>query len=66
MKFGFVAKQPTEIRSDIGACTDTIFGIFHLLGCQFSPRLADTTRFWRLDGKADYGAPDEWPPSAST
>ena len=39
--------QPTEIMSDTGAYTDTIFGIFHLLGFQFSPRLADIggTRF---------------------
>ena len=53
--------QPTEIMSDTGAYTDTIFGIFHLLGFQFSPRLADIggTRFWRVDGKADYGALDE-------
>lgn len=47
--------------SDTGAYTDTIFGIFHLLGYQFSPRLADIggTRFWRVDSKADYGALDE-------
>ncbi len=52
--------QPTEIMSDTGAYTDTIFGIFHLLGFGFSPRLADIggTRFWRVDGKADYGALD--------
>jgi TnpA family transposase len=52
--------QPTEIMSDTGAYTDTIFGIFHLLGYQFSPRLADIggTRFWRVDSKADYGALD--------
>jgi hypothetical protein len=38
--------------------TDTIFGIFHLLGYQFSPRLADIggARFWRVYPKADYGA----------
>ncbi|MGH2926877.1 MAG: Tn3 family transposase, partial [Solirubrobacteraceae bacterium] len=50
--------QPTEIMTDTGAYTDTIFGIFHLLGFQFSPRLADIggSRFWRVDGKADYGA----------
>ena len=37
-----------------------MFGIFHLLGFQFSPRLADIggTRFWRVDPKADYGALD--------
>jgi TnpA family transposase len=47
--------------TDTGAYTDTIFGIFHLLGYQFSPRLADIggSRFWRVDGKADYGALDD-------
>jgi len=41
-----------------GAYTDTMFGIFHLLEYQFSPRLADIggSRFWRVDQKADYGA----------
>jgi len=50
--------QPTEIMTDTGAYTDIMFGIFHLLGFQFSPRLADIggSRFWRVDGKADYGA----------
>ena len=50
--------QPAEIMSDTGAYTDTIFGIFHLLGYPFSPRLADIggSRFWRVDGKANYGA----------
>ncbi len=53
--------QPTEIMSDTGAYTDTIFGIVHLLGYQFSPRTADIggTRFWRMDGKADYGLLDD-------
>jgi TnpA family transposase len=34
--------------------------LIHRLGYQFSPRLADIggTRFWRVDGKADYGALD--------
>jgi TnpA family transposase len=34
-----------------------MFGIFHLLGYQFSPRLADIggARFWRVDPEADYG-----------
>ena len=38
-----------------------IFGIFHLLGYQFSPRIADIggARFWRVDGKADYGVLDD-------
>ena len=51
----------TETREDhTGAYTDVMFGIFHLLGFQFSPRLADIggARFWRVDPKADYGARD--------
>jgi TnpA family transposase len=32
--------EPTEIMTDTGAYTDVIFGIFALLGYQFSPRLA--------------------------
>ncbi len=50
--------QPTEIMTDTGAYTDTMFGIFHLLGHQFSPRLADIggSRFWSVNQKADYGA----------
>jgi TnpA family transposase len=37
-----------------------VFGLFRLLGYQFSPRLADLTdtRFWRIDGAADYGPLD--------
>ncbi len=37
-----------------------VFGIFALLGYQFSPRLADLgdQRLWRLDPKADYGVLD--------
>jgi TnpA family transposase len=52
---------PTEIMTDTAGYTDTVFGIFHLLGYQFSPRLADIggARFWRIDGKAHYGALDE-------
>ncbi len=54
------ALQPTEVMTDTGAYTDVMFGIFHLLGFQFSPRLTDIggTRFWRVDPKADYGALD--------
>jgi TnpA family transposase len=52
--------EPVEIMSDAGAYTDTIFGIFWLLGYQFSPRLADVggARFWRTDRRADYGPLD--------
>jgi TnpA family transposase len=50
--------KPVEIMTDTGAYTDAIFGIFFLLGFQFSPRLADAggARLWRIDPKADYGA----------
>ena len=43
--------QPTEIMSDTAGYTDTVFGVFHLLGYQFSPRIADIggARFWRVD-----------------
>ena len=53
--------QPTEIMTDTAGYTDTIFGVFHLLGLQFSPRIADIggARFWRVDGKADYGVLDD-------
>jgi TnpA family transposase len=41
----------TEIMTDTDAYTDVIFGIFWLLGYQFSPRIADIAgaRFWRAD-----------------
>jgi TnpA family transposase len=52
--------SPTEIMTDTAGYTDAIFGIFHLLGYQFSPRIADVggARFWRMGGKADYGVLD--------
>ena len=50
--------KPMEIMADTAAYSDVIFGLFYLLGYQFSPRLADigATRFWRIDPGADYGA----------
>lgn len=47
----------TQVITDTGAYTDTIFGIFWLLGMQFSPRIADIggARFWRIDTQGDYG-----------
>ena len=49
--------RPIEILADTAAYSDVIFGLFYLLGYQFSPRLADVgeTRFWRIDPAADYG-----------
>jgi len=42
--------------TDTGSYTDQLFGLFWLLGYQFSPRLADVgdARFWRMDRTADY------------
>ena len=49
--------RPREIMTDTAGYTDIVFGLFRLLGFQFSPRLADTggVRFWRIDALADYG-----------
>lgn len=49
--------DPKEIMAATHGSSDVVFGLFGLLGYQFSPRLADLTdqRFWRLDRDADYG-----------
>ena len=49
--------RPHEVMSDTAGYSDLVFGLFWLLGYQFSPRLADfgESRFWRMDPKADYG-----------
>jgi len=50
--------EPTELMTDTGSYSDLIFGLFRLLGYQFSPQLKNRgdTRLWRLDPQADYGA----------
>src|SRR5208283_2877190 len=49
--------DPQEIMTDTAAYSDAIFGLFWLLGYQFSPRLADIggAKLWRIDRAADYG-----------
>ncbi|MBZ5653277.1 MAG: Tn3 family transposase [Acidobacteriia bacterium] len=49
--------QPTEIMSDTAGYSDVVFGLFWMLGYQFSPRLADIgeARFWRISKAADFG-----------
>lgn len=49
--------RPQKIMSDTGAYSDVIFGLFFLLGYQFSPRLRDVggSRYWRINRHADYG-----------
>ncbi len=46
--------------TDTAGASDIIFGLFWLLGYQFSPRLADAGEavFSRLDKSANYGALD--------
>ncbi len=43
--------------TDTAGASDLVFGLFWLLGYQFSPRLADAGEavFWRIDKNADYG-----------
>jgi TnpA family transposase len=52
--------RPRELMTDTSGYSDVVFGLFWLLGYQFSPRLADagSARFWRLDTSADYGLLD--------
>ncbi|MGB5631837.1 MAG: Tn3 family transposase, partial [Waterburya sp.] len=52
--------RPRELMTDTSGYSDVVFGLFWLLGYQFSPRLADagSARFWRLDSEADYGLLD--------
>lgn len=49
--------QPVEVMADTAGVSDVVFGLFWLLGYQFSPRLADLgeASFWRIDPQADYG-----------
>jgi len=49
--------EPMEFMTDTAAYSDAVFGLFWLLGYQFSPRLADLgdAKLWRIDRKADYG-----------
>ncbi|NET91488.1 MAG: Tn3 family transposase [Kamptonema sp. SIO1D9] len=53
--------RPRELMTDTSGYSDVVFGLFWLLGYQFSPRLADAgaARFWRLDSEADYGVLDK-------
>jgi TnpA family transposase len=50
--------RPTEIMTDTTGTSDMVFGLFWLLGYQFSPRLADAGEavFWRINKNADYGS----------
>lgn len=45
--------NPTRIMTDTADASDIVFGLFQLLGYQFSPCLADAS-FWRLDMHMDH------------
>jgi len=49
--------RPREIMTDTAGYTDVIFGLFRLLGYQYSPRLADAggATFWRIN-PTDHGS----------
>ena len=51
------ALRPQQLIADTGASSEMVFGLFRLLGYQFSPELADLhqRRYWRMDKHADYG-----------
>ena len=48
---------PQQIMTDTAGYSDRIFGLFGLLGFQFSPRIANNkgTKLWRIDSNAFYG-----------
>lgn len=60
--------NPIEIMTDTAGASDIIFGLFWLLGYQFSPRLADAGEavFWRVDKSAAYGPLDDLARSCTT
>lgn len=49
--------DPREIMVDTAGVSNVVFGLFWLLGFQFSPRIADmgSMSFWRADREMDYG-----------
>lgn len=53
--------KPTEIMTDTAGASYMVFGLFWLLGYQFSPRLADAGEavFWRAEKSANYGVLNE-------
>ncbi|HBI2046975.1 TPA: Tn3 family transposase [Enterococcus faecalis] len=49
--------EPKQIMTDTAGYSDLVFGLFGLLGYQFSPRIANShkTKLWRIDKDANYG-----------
>lgn len=48
--------EPKQIMTDTAGYSDLVFGIFGLLGFQFSPRIANNhgTKLWRINLTTDY------------
>lgn len=48
--------NPSQIMTDTGGYSDMIFGLFALLGYQFSPRIKDSgsSRLWRMNKEAEF------------
>lgn len=48
--------EPKQIMTDTAGYSDLVFGLFGLLGFQFSPRIANNhgTKLWRIDTHANY------------
>lgn len=55
--------QPSELMADTAGLSNLIFGLFWLLGYQFSPRLADIceTTLCRIEPDVSYGIFDQLP-----
>ncbi|MEO1768864.1 hypothetical protein JZO67_000803 [Enterococcus sp. 665A] len=51
---------PNQIMTDTAGYSNMIFGLFGLLGFQFSPRIANDkgNQLWRIDANAHYGELD--------
>lgn len=49
--------KPETVVTDTASYSDIVFGLFAILGYQFSPRIADVSdaRLWRTHASADYG-----------
>ncbi|GGD06144.1 Tn3 family transposase [Enterococcus wangshanyuanii] len=47
---------PSQIMTDTAGYSDLVFGLFGILGFQFSPRIAkaNETKIWRIDKNANY------------
>ena len=53
-------QRPEMVVTDNASYSEIVCGLFLILGYQFAPRIADLpdTRFWRIDGGAEYGPLD--------